>query len=200
MRVLTVGVCLQHNAPIPQAGRGYVQFITQYQHSSGQRRVRVTTLARKYAPVSHPPHSLTPRHLLDRFFSPITNKVTIQLLVALLFPLGKIHNRNKNVSDYYKIETCTIVPAFHLQQYNLWANGNRTNLSSLVKTGKLLRYSMDACVLQLGGRVRQHPAHLRRLRPGGVSGPDGPHRRVPCRVGRRPRRAALARPHAHPPR
>lgn len=38
---------LQHNAPIPQGGRGYLQFITQYQHSSGQRRVRVTTLARK---------------------------------------------------------------------------------------------------------------------------------------------------------
>ena len=38
----------QHNAPIPQGGRGYIQFITQYQHSSGQRRVRVTTIARKY--------------------------------------------------------------------------------------------------------------------------------------------------------
>lgn len=38
---------LQHNAPIPQGGRGYLQFITQYQHSSGQRRVRVTTVARK---------------------------------------------------------------------------------------------------------------------------------------------------------
>jgi len=39
---------LQHNAPIPQGGRGYVQFIAQYQHSSGQRRVRVTTIARKW--------------------------------------------------------------------------------------------------------------------------------------------------------
>jgi protein transport protein SEC23 len=37
----------QHNAPIPQGGRGYIQFITQYQHSSGQRRIRVTTVARK---------------------------------------------------------------------------------------------------------------------------------------------------------
>ena len=37
----------QHNAPIPQGGRGFIQFITQYQHSSGQRRVRVTTVARK---------------------------------------------------------------------------------------------------------------------------------------------------------
>lgn len=37
----------QHNAPIPQGGRGYIQFITQYQHSSGQRRIRVSTVARK---------------------------------------------------------------------------------------------------------------------------------------------------------
>lgn len=39
----------QHNAPIPQGGRGYIQYITQYQHSSGQRRVRVTTVARNWA-------------------------------------------------------------------------------------------------------------------------------------------------------
>ncbi|PIK42224.1 hypothetical protein BSL78_20936 [Apostichopus japonicus] len=39
----------QHNAPIPQGGRGSIQFVTQYQHSSGQRRVRVTTLARNWA-------------------------------------------------------------------------------------------------------------------------------------------------------
>ncbi|XP_028031330.1 protein transport protein Sec23A isoform X3 [Bombyx mandarina] len=33
---------------VPQGGRGCVQFITQYQHSSGQRRVRVTTVARNW--------------------------------------------------------------------------------------------------------------------------------------------------------
>lgn len=38
----------QHSAPVPQGGRGCVQFITQYQHSSGQRRVRVTTVARNW--------------------------------------------------------------------------------------------------------------------------------------------------------
>lgn len=37
----------QHAAPIPQGGRGCIQLITQYQHSSGQRRIRVTTIARK---------------------------------------------------------------------------------------------------------------------------------------------------------
>ncbi|XP_046379969.1 protein transport protein Sec23A-like isoform X1 [Haliotis rufescens] len=42
----------QHNAPIPQGGRGYIQFITQYQHSSGQRRIRVTTTARNWADAS----------------------------------------------------------------------------------------------------------------------------------------------------
>ncbi|KAK3748819.1 hypothetical protein RRG08_065326 [Elysia crispata] len=42
----------QHNAPIPQGGRGYIQFITQYQHSSGERRVRVTTVARSWADAS----------------------------------------------------------------------------------------------------------------------------------------------------
>lgn len=40
-------VANQHAAPIPQSGRGCLQFITQYQHSSGQRRIRVTTVARK---------------------------------------------------------------------------------------------------------------------------------------------------------
>uniref|UniRef100_A0A8C1S044 Protein transport protein SEC23 n=1 Tax=Cyprinus carpio TaxID=7962 RepID=A0A8C1S044_CYPCA len=39
----------QHNAPIPQGGRGAVQYVTQYQHSSGQRRIRVTTVARNWA-------------------------------------------------------------------------------------------------------------------------------------------------------
>ncbi|KAM9645880.1 protein transport protein Sec23A isoform 1-T4 [Trichechus inunguis] len=39
----------QHNAPIPQGGRGAVQFVTQYQHPSGQRRIRVTTIARNWA-------------------------------------------------------------------------------------------------------------------------------------------------------
>uniref|UniRef100_A0A667XEQ5 Protein transport protein SEC23 n=1 Tax=Myripristis murdjan TaxID=586833 RepID=A0A667XEQ5_9TELE len=39
----------QHNAPIPQGGRGAVQFVTQYQHASGQRRIRVTTTARNWA-------------------------------------------------------------------------------------------------------------------------------------------------------
>lgn len=42
----------QHQAPIPQGGRGCVQFITHYQHSSGLRKVRVTTLARNWADAS----------------------------------------------------------------------------------------------------------------------------------------------------
>ncbi|XP_057315029.1 protein transport protein Sec23A-like [Hydractinia symbiolongicarpus] len=41
-------VANSHTAPIPQGGRGCIQFITQYQHSSGQRRVRVTTCARNW--------------------------------------------------------------------------------------------------------------------------------------------------------
>ncbi|KAM6206994.1 protein transport protein Sec23B [Sarcoramphus papa] len=39
----------QHNAPIPQGGRGAVQFVTHYQHSSTQKRIRVTTIARNWA-------------------------------------------------------------------------------------------------------------------------------------------------------
>uniref|UniRef100_A0A8C2QUN5 Protein transport protein SEC23 n=1 Tax=Capra hircus TaxID=9925 RepID=A0A8C2QUN5_CAPHI len=41
----------QHNAPIPQGGRGAIQFVTHYQHSSTQRRIRVTTVARNWADV-----------------------------------------------------------------------------------------------------------------------------------------------------
>lgn len=43
----------QHTAPVPQGGRGCIQFITQYQHSSGQRRVRVTTCARNWVDSSN---------------------------------------------------------------------------------------------------------------------------------------------------
>uniref|UniRef100_A0A8C9XRF6 Protein transport protein SEC23 n=1 Tax=Sander lucioperca TaxID=283035 RepID=A0A8C9XRF6_SANLU len=39
----------QHNAPVPQGGRGVIQFVTQYQHSNTQRRIRVTTIARNWA-------------------------------------------------------------------------------------------------------------------------------------------------------
>jgi len=47
----------QHGAPIPQGGRGCLQFITSYQHASGQKRVRVTTLARNWAdPATALPH------------------------------------------------------------------------------------------------------------------------------------------------
>lgn len=42
----------QHNTPIPQGSRGYVQFITKYQHSSGQQRIRVTTIARNWVDAS----------------------------------------------------------------------------------------------------------------------------------------------------
>uniref|UniRef100_A0A3P8XBM7 Protein transport protein SEC23 n=1 Tax=Esox lucius TaxID=8010 RepID=A0A3P8XBM7_ESOLU len=38
-----------HNAPIPQGGRGAIQFVTQYQHSNTQKRIRVTTIARNWA-------------------------------------------------------------------------------------------------------------------------------------------------------
>ncbi len=49
-------VCQQHTAPIPQGGRGCIQFITQYQHSSGQRRVRVTTCARNWVDAANMHH------------------------------------------------------------------------------------------------------------------------------------------------
>ncbi|KAL7984649.1 hypothetical protein Chor_003219 [Crotalus horridus] len=39
----------QHSTPIPQGGRGAIQFVTHYQHSSTQRRIRVITVARNWA-------------------------------------------------------------------------------------------------------------------------------------------------------
>ncbi len=38
----------QQASPLPQGGRGYVQFINTYQHSNGTRRIRVTTVARNW--------------------------------------------------------------------------------------------------------------------------------------------------------
>ncbi|GIY89428.1 protein transport protein Sec23A [Caerostris extrusa] len=59
----TVGIFFeivnQHNAPIPQGGRGCIQFITQYQHSSGQRKIRVTTIARNWADASSNIHHIS---------------------------------------------------------------------------------------------------------------------------------------------
>lgn len=40
-------VSAQHGSTVPQGGRGCVQFITQYQHPSGFKRIRVTTACRK---------------------------------------------------------------------------------------------------------------------------------------------------------
>jgi protein transport protein SEC23 len=41
-------VVSQQAAPLPQGGRGYVQFVNTYQHASGTKRIRVTTLARNW--------------------------------------------------------------------------------------------------------------------------------------------------------
>jgi len=49
----------QHSAPIPQGGRGCIQFITQYQHTSGQRRIRVTTIARNWADANTSLHHIS---------------------------------------------------------------------------------------------------------------------------------------------
>jgi protein transport protein SEC23 len=38
----------QQASPLPQGGRGYVQFVNTYQHSNGTRRIRVTTVARNW--------------------------------------------------------------------------------------------------------------------------------------------------------
>lgn len=56
---LVFEVVNQHSAPIPQGGRGCIQFITQYQHSSGQRRIRVTTVARNWADASANIHHIS---------------------------------------------------------------------------------------------------------------------------------------------
>ncbi|CAB3396773.1 unnamed protein product [Caenorhabditis bovis] len=49
----TIGVVFeisaQHGTAIPQGGRGMVQFVTQYQHSDGRKRIRVTTTCRSWA-------------------------------------------------------------------------------------------------------------------------------------------------------
>ena len=46
---MNVNMNVQHNAAMPPGGRGFVQFVTTYQHASGQRRVRVTTVTRQCA-------------------------------------------------------------------------------------------------------------------------------------------------------
>lgn len=49
----TIGVVFeisaQHGTAIPQGARGMVQFVTQYQHADGRKRIRVTTTCRSWA-------------------------------------------------------------------------------------------------------------------------------------------------------
>ena len=40
--------------PLPLGSRGLIQFVTHYQHSSGQQRLRVTTIARTFAEAGSP--------------------------------------------------------------------------------------------------------------------------------------------------
>ncbi|CAG8641256.1 8956_t:CDS:2, partial [Paraglomus occultum] len=47
-------VVAQHGQPLPPNSRGLIQFVTHYQHSSGQFRLRVTTVARNFAEGSSP--------------------------------------------------------------------------------------------------------------------------------------------------
>ncbi|XP_065829274.1 protein transport protein Sec23A-like [Oscarella lobularis] len=49
-------VANQHSTPVPQGQRGIIQFVLSYQHPSGQRRVRVTTLSRNFVDASAPQH------------------------------------------------------------------------------------------------------------------------------------------------
>lgn len=49
----TLGVVLeisaQHGTALPQGARAVVQFVTQYQHPDGRKRIRVTTTQRSWA-------------------------------------------------------------------------------------------------------------------------------------------------------
>ncbi|VDN27377.1 unnamed protein product [Cylicostephanus goldi] len=42
-------ISAQHGSAIPQGARGMVQFVTQYQHADGRKRIRVTTTCRSWA-------------------------------------------------------------------------------------------------------------------------------------------------------
>uniref|UniRef100_A0A0K0EQM8 Protein transport protein SEC23 n=1 Tax=Strongyloides stercoralis TaxID=6248 RepID=A0A0K0EQM8_STRER len=46
---VVLDVTAQHGTAIPQGARGIVQFVTQYQHSDGFKRIRVTTTCRNWA-------------------------------------------------------------------------------------------------------------------------------------------------------
>jgi protein transport protein SEC23 len=52
----------QHSSPVPQGSRGVIQFVTTYQHSSGQRRARITTISRNFVDVS-----ANPQHIAASF-------------------------------------------------------------------------------------------------------------------------------------
>uniref|UniRef100_A0A8C7DEM7 Protein transport protein SEC23 n=1 Tax=Oncorhynchus kisutch TaxID=8019 RepID=A0A8C7DEM7_ONCKI len=73
----------QHNAPIPQGGRGAVQYVTQYQHSSGQKRIRVTTT---YFLKAHYSFSFVPQFMFHLRRSPFL----------------QVFNNSPDESSYYR--------------------------------------------------------------------------------------------------
>ncbi|VDD90831.1 unnamed protein product [Enterobius vermicularis] len=42
-------IAAQHGSAVPQGARGMIQFVTQYQHPDGRKRIRVTTTCRNWA-------------------------------------------------------------------------------------------------------------------------------------------------------
>uniref|UniRef100_A0AC35UIJ3 Protein transport protein SEC23 n=1 Tax=Rhabditophanes sp. KR3021 TaxID=114890 RepID=A0AC35UIJ3_9BILA len=46
---VVLDICAQHGTAVPQGARGMIQFVTQYQHADGHKRIRVTTTCRSWA-------------------------------------------------------------------------------------------------------------------------------------------------------
>merc|ERR1719187_2095288 len=155
----------QHGAPIPQGGRGCVQFITTYQHASGQRRVRVTTLARNWAdPATALPHIaasfdqeaaavLMGRMAAWRADSSDEGSDVLRWVDRMLIRLcQKFGEYNKDAPDSFRFpENFSLYPQFmfHLRRSQFLQVFNNSPDETTFYRGCLMREDLTQCLIMI---------------------------------------------------
>lgn len=155
----------QHGAPIPQGGRGCLQFITTYQHANGQRRVRVTTVARNWAdPATALPHIaasfdqeaaavLMARMAAWRAESSEEGADVLRWVDRMLIRLcQKFGEYNKDAPDSFRLpENFSLYPQFmfHLRRSQFLQVFNNSPDETTFYRGCLNREDLTQCLIMI---------------------------------------------------
>jgi len=117
----------QHTAPVPQGGRGCIQFITQYQHSSGQRRVRVTTCARNWVDSTNIQH-------IALGFDQEAAAVMMSRIAVFRYIIAAFINYNYRV----EYEFASSVKTYHPSSLSWSATGKSEMVASLIPNSSVV--------------------------------------------------------------